>query len=220
VGGEKEKVQVRGGAGRCPFCHDLISDPKQVVACAACGARQHEQCYDQHGACSACSSTDVLVPRTRARTQASERPPRGSKIKIEERSGDTVYGWETAVGQHLGLLIFLCAIMVVTIPLVPVLLYFWLKKRNASSKLVLHENGLALTTDGPLQKRKHVVARREEVGAIRLDRIQQTASLRLTLDVGVDRLVVATAGPGTMAPLKEPEVEWLYQQLLAWKEGA
>ena len=56
MGGEeklqKAKVGMRHAPGRCPYCKDLITVGEQVVACAGCGSRHHEDCYTEHGACS------------------------------------------------------------------------------------------------------------------------------------------------------------------------
>ncbi len=212
------KLEIRGAPGRCPFCHDLISDPKEVVACAACGARHHERCHAEHGACSACSSTEVLIPRSRAR-RIREQPPKGSRIQVEQRSGGTSYSWKTATHTQWIVVTILLAVMMITIPLIPFLWIWWTLKRNTQSRVLMHEDGLDLKIDVPLQRLKTVFAQRADVGAIRLGRWGHI--LRLTVDVGVDRIVIASSGPGVIgAALKEPEVEWLYEALLAWKEEA
>lgn len=214
MGGEKEKLSIRGGPGRCPYCHDLIADTREVVACASCGARHHQRCHAEHGACCSCGSTDALVPRSQAR-EAAERPPRGSSIKVIPAGQSTSYAWENSSPQQLLLILLLVACFVVTIPLIPFVFLYWLQARRRETSVQLHEKGLALDIRGPFVAHREVRAARKDVGAVRLTRIQQQG-LRLTIDVGVDRITIATAGP--MTALKEPEVEWLYERLLSWKE--
>lgn len=51
------QARVQRAAGtldRCPYCRDHV-DPLEGVACASCLARHHPDCWDAHGACSACS---------------------------------------------------------------------------------------------------------------------------------------------------------------------
>lgn len=51
---------------------------------------------------------------------------------------------------------------------------------------------------------------KKDVGEIRLDRVGERQ--RLTFDVGADRIEIG-------AFLREPEREWLYEVLKAWKDG-
>lgn len=48
--------RATGSLDQCPFCHDQV-EPIDGVACATCLARHHDECWDSHGACSACNST-------------------------------------------------------------------------------------------------------------------------------------------------------------------
>ncbi|MCA8924113.1 MAG: hypothetical protein KDD82_20045 [Planctomycetes bacterium] len=51
---------------RCPFCHEAVDlEGDRWLACAACLARHHTDCWDDHGACSTCSATQVLEPTER-----------------------------------------------------------------------------------------------------------------------------------------------------------
>jgi TM2 domain-containing membrane protein YozV len=49
-----ERVKVAGGL-RCPYCHDRVVTARGGwVACAACLARHHAECWGESGACGAC----------------------------------------------------------------------------------------------------------------------------------------------------------------------
>ena len=55
--------------------------------------------------------------------------------------------------------------------------------------------------------------------SVRIDRAGQNGYLRLSVDVGADRhQLVGT--PALPPSLREPEIEWLHEVLMAWKEQA
>jgi len=62
----REPVRVDQAPSRCPFCHGAFESVRDLVACAACGARHHAECYAQNKKCATCGSSDVLVPPLRA----------------------------------------------------------------------------------------------------------------------------------------------------------
>jgi hypothetical protein len=220
MGGEKQRLEVRGGAGRCPFCRDLITDPKEVVACAGCGARQHESCFAQHGACTSCGATDVLVHRSQAPARLREAPPKGSRIEVRQEGASSVLSWPSHSQQQLRLIVLILAISVFGVPLIPFVLLGWWLGRDKYVEVVLGEGGLSMHKPGLFGRRSHLSHRatREDVGAVRLNR--WGAMLTLTVDIGVNRIHIANAGRGQPSPLKEPEVEWLYDRLQAWKAEA
>lgn len=219
MGGEPKPERIRDlglqGAGRCPYCRDLITDAAKVVACAACGARHHEDCRAEHGACAACGASELLVPRDRSTAPPPRSaPPRGSKIQVEELSnGARKLSWPSQGGQALAVWCILVGSMIVTIPLIPLLLLWAWHRKQERSTLILGDHALAIEMVG-LFGRKKVTATREDVGAVRLTRNQQQQ--RLSVDVGVDRIGIGMSG--AFPVLKEPEQEWLYEQLTAWKE--
>jgi hypothetical protein len=48
---------------RCPFCREKLGGAEAaVVSCAACNARHHTACWDEHRACASCQHTARLVP--------------------------------------------------------------------------------------------------------------------------------------------------------------
>jgi hypothetical protein len=47
---------------RCPFCHDRIeADGEPWVACSACLARHHPECWTEASSCASCRSASALV---------------------------------------------------------------------------------------------------------------------------------------------------------------
>jgi hypothetical protein len=58
----REGVHVPASPVRCPFCHDGV-DPLATdwVACKACLARHHTECWGEGGACGACGGGERLV---------------------------------------------------------------------------------------------------------------------------------------------------------------
>jgi len=216
MGTEKtnEDLRIRGAPNRCPYCRDAIGDLKEVVACASCGARHHEACHTEHGACSSCGSADVLVARSRTR-QAREEPPQGSSIEVRKLpTGGVEYSWPGFTGQHLMLWFVLLACTLIGLPLFLWALLVYL--RGQKSRLVLRDDRLEITRVGLTGATTHS-ASRQDVGAIRLGRIGQQGMLRASVDIGVNRIPLGIVGG--MVSLKEPEIEWLHQALQAWKEG-
>ena len=58
---EKSRVKVAGSALRCPYCHDDVSTASsEWVACGACLARHHRECWRERGACSTCGAAVAL----------------------------------------------------------------------------------------------------------------------------------------------------------------
>src|SRR5205807_9056797 len=87
-----ERLRVDASPTRCPYCKDVLSDVKDLVACARCGARHHESCHREHGSCATCGSTETLVHRSVARARR-ESPPLGSKIEVARQGEETTYTW-------------------------------------------------------------------------------------------------------------------------------
>lgn len=215
----EEKLQrdlhVRGATNRCPYCKDVISDLKEVVACAPCGARHHEECYQSHGACASCSSTDVLVARSKARARR-ERPPKGSVIEVEElQDGGTRYTWPSFGGQALAFFLIIFISCIVTIPLLIWPLWKYMRRNSRRSSLTLRDDELEIEIHG-MMGTKHEKASRDDVGAVRLARVAQQGFMRVSVDVGVDRIPIGAVGGFPV--LKEPELEWLHEVMQEWKE--
>jgi hypothetical protein len=216
---EQERVppDIRWGPGsptRCPWCKGEIEGVKEVVACAACGARHHGACHTENGRCATCGATDVLVPRAQpapalARVKREE-PPKGSKIRVEREGEALVYSWPLRDSTSVFLA---CLFMIVFPPLGLLLLYEVKKHKRGRIRLTLDEIEFQLfgCRSSPIQ------AKREDVGSIRVTSIQGGLA-RLTIDVGMDRHTVKT---GIVQPaLRPPELEGLAQALEAWKNEA
>jgi hypothetical protein len=75
----EERPVLKGGriGSRCPFCHDEFADA-EVVACAACTAKHHESCWDEHSECAACGNPERFsnVEHTGGRAGSPEAPGR------------------------------------------------------------------------------------------------------------------------------------------------
>ncbi len=70
----ERQVQVAGGPGRCPFCHDAVERSKERwVACEACLARHHADCWHEAGACAGCGET-AFVSSGQQVTVAAQAP--------------------------------------------------------------------------------------------------------------------------------------------------
>jgi len=217
MGGEAKPERIKDlgiqGAGRCPYCRDLVTDPKEVVACAACGARHHEPCRNEHGACAACGATDVLVPRTKA-APAREKPPRGSTITVEELpDGGVRYAWPSTNTQAMLVWSVVLACTVFGALLIPVVLWLGMTRGKRKSQITLREGGIEIEMHGVVTSTQEQ-APRADVGAVRLTRMQQVQVL--SVDVGVDRIPIG--GAAGFSSLKPPEQEWLYEVLQGWKE--
>jgi hypothetical protein len=53
-------VRFEQTPSRCPYCHGPCEDSEEVVACRACVARHHAECWRQLGRCSSCGATRFL----------------------------------------------------------------------------------------------------------------------------------------------------------------
>jgi hypothetical protein len=75
----QERLHVDQAPSRCPFCHGPFDSLRDLVACAACGARHHVDCHAQNRKCATCGSSEVLVHPSRAQAQSvpEDAAPRG-----------------------------------------------------------------------------------------------------------------------------------------------
>ncbi|HZU95427.1 MAG TPA: RING finger protein [Planctomycetota bacterium] len=207
---DSEGVRVPGSPVRCPFCKGGLEDLKEIVACAACGARHHAGCHRENGRCATCGATDLLVPTRRP----TREPPAGSAIKVEVRDGVLVYSWPHR-DDTLACLGVLCILGVVTIPLGIWLLRLQDKRlRNAQGqpRIEVHLGPRSLELYNPSFSTPSVQVEREKLGVARCTEVQGGAAV-LALDVGLERKHLSMGG------LKAPELEWLVQQIEAWRSG-
>jgi hypothetical protein len=211
MGGEAERIRVEGAA-RCPFCHDGLEKTAELVACAPCGARFHAACHESNqGRCPSCGATEVLVPR-RPRARRRE-PPAGSKLEVVREDGRTVYRWDPRTPADAAVMI-LMAVVVITLPLA---LLLWLARRRIHrAELVLGEDALEFDTVNPATFRtSRVQASAQRLGAVGVNGLPGGQQYGLTLDVGLTRHKLLTGLTG-MA-LSPPEMEWLAEEVRAWK---
>ncbi len=82
----REPVRIDQAPSRCPFCHGAFESVRDLVACAACGARHHAECYAQNKKCASCGSSDVLVPPLRAAVAPGPEPTGATTTRDAPRS--------------------------------------------------------------------------------------------------------------------------------------
>jgi hypothetical protein len=235
----RPEVLERGDLGvvpslvRCPFCHtDVAPEASDWVTCKACLARHHDACWQESGACSTCRSDERLV-QTFIRPRSD--PPRGSRIQVRREADRTRLVWSPY--RRSRFIAFTTLFLVAFLNCVAVGIGLWLHESSAAHVWAIVCALLALATAadflrfckrrayielGPdelelTNKRSRTIrARRGDVGATKLERV--LGVLRLSIDVGVDRIQVETnrhlLNDGT---LSEPELEWLRETLMSWK---
>lgn len=207
-----ERVRVEGGAARCPFCHDGLEKVDELVACAPCGARFHAACHrDNQERCPSCGASEVLVP-PRPRSRRKD-PPKGSRIEVRREAERTSYSWDTGSGADR-FLIIVFALLVVTLP---VAAWMWHARRKVRRAELLLEPGRISfdALDPNLFFIRRVVAAAEDVGGARVGGSPGTHGPALAIDVGLTRHRVL-AGL-THSSLTAPELEWLAEEIQAWK---
>ncbi len=82
---ERTDVVVRGGASRCPHCHDNVhAEDDAWAACRGCLARHHVACWGEGGACSACGEKRFVssVPARKAPARSSTSSVAGVAIAL------------------------------------------------------------------------------------------------------------------------------------------
>jgi hypothetical protein len=79
-------VRVQGSPSRCPWCRDDLTELREVVACAGCGARHHDECHREHGRCASCGGTARLVFEG-APPAPVTRPPAPADQKLTHAAG-------------------------------------------------------------------------------------------------------------------------------------
>lgn len=56
---EVTRAQVEVSRERCPYCHEDVAPDQPKVACDACMAWHHSECWAEYGACAACAASQV-----------------------------------------------------------------------------------------------------------------------------------------------------------------
>ncbi len=202
-------MQAERSPTRCPFCRDELLDTKHLVACAACGARHHEGCHREHGACAACGSSEALYPRSQARAAAG-RPPAGSRLEVECDGDRTTYRWRLGTPGDWGLLVLLSVLLM---PLAPVLLLFGYLRTRKHEELVLHPDAIELPVLNNWKRRVRIA--REDVGAVKVHP-GGAGGWVLSIDSGIERHMLA-GDRLTNRSLTGPELDFLAERIAAWK---
>jgi hypothetical protein len=208
---ERAQVHAERSPTRCPFCHEELAQGKELVACAACGARHHASCHRDHGRCASCASVEVLVPPRRRRR---DQPPAGSRLEVAPEGEATAFAWDSRTTSNDALaLIF--AVLGLTLPLAVWYLVMRMRHRRERIRLTPDAIELATTVAGGFGRRVVRIAR-ADVGAVRVS--NELNVHMLTIDEGITRHRLWTA---PMSPaLSAPELEWLAEQLAAWRDEA
>jgi hypothetical protein len=76
---------------RCPYCHDEIAKGERPEVCAECHALHHADCYQTHGACSACGKDGVTAVRPVEGTTDRYQPEVYMPACIFESCGEVAY---------------------------------------------------------------------------------------------------------------------------------
>lgn len=66
----------------CPYCKDGLAEPRDVVACARCGARHHDECFTDLARCASCGSSELLAHRELARRVLVRRKVRAGTLLL------------------------------------------------------------------------------------------------------------------------------------------
>lgn len=202
----------------CPTCRDAImAEESGWVACGGCLTRHHAACWSV--GCAGCGGGERLVPRPRP---PSEAPPPGSLITVERESDEVVYHWPVAL-PWVRLLVG--AAVVIFLPFSILHLLHLLRFRRGLLRLGPTRLDAVGVLGGGFAR---VQVPREEVGAIRLER-----TVRPSWDDGVFTprwlLTVDRRGGPRFAvgahymlgyDLPQPDLEWLFEVLHAWKAPA
>ncbi len=100
---EKVSVHLDHSPIRCPYCHgDVATDQEKWIACAACLARHHADCWGEAKRCASCGHSSALAP-SNARIPVA-RPVTAAR---ENAYGSTGWvGLKLAAAAGLGLLTF------------------------------------------------------------------------------------------------------------------
>lgn len=73
-GTQHQHVQVQ--RDRCPYCHDPVAPSQEKLSCDGCMAWHHEECWREHGSCSACGTERFSGSHTQAKPERVEGRPR------------------------------------------------------------------------------------------------------------------------------------------------
>ena len=214
---ERSKLQLKNSPSRCPYCHDSLTDPLDLIACAACGARHHKECYNEHSSCASCGAQDRLVPEPQSQYPSVEQClaelPEGSINATQKADGTIALDWNL-IPENQRWKTFLLAVL--TIPCFGLGLYllFWLLvNRNNRVLLTLENNRVTLERPGNFREKLSLEASRDE-----LELSHELEPVCSGVNVWIDGkryFLVGESGVGHV--LRETETQWLRKILKAWK---
>lgn len=207
-------AEIRIDGARCPYCHDHLGDPRELVACAACGARAHLACHQEHPACATCGGSEILVPRGAAPTdqQPAEPLPADSRLQVERLPDALEISWPAlSPPQRMPTIVMglaltpLCGLGLLTL--------LWVYRHwNARVHCRMTRDALELDTIASRTQPPQRYGRSE------VQMIDRQGTTRLYVRTERKRQLVATAtGLGTVVTLGD--VAWLADTLHAWSQA-
>ena len=78
---ERERSEIEFQHPRCPFCHDVVAKGTKPEVCSSCHALHHPECWESHGACSACGYS-LADPAVAA--PAKDEPRAVAQVSLED----------------------------------------------------------------------------------------------------------------------------------------
>ena len=93
---EREHPQVELKRSACPYCKDPVHPGDAKAACDACMAWHHQECWSDHGGCSACGAAQGVGEGVVERAPAPAADPpvcaaSGCSRPVQQRVLETVY---------------------------------------------------------------------------------------------------------------------------------
>ncbi len=74
MGGDGTHHHVQVQRDRCPYCHDPVAPSQDKLSCDGCMAWHHEECWLEHGSCSACGVERFAGDRSGEAERAGRGP--------------------------------------------------------------------------------------------------------------------------------------------------
>jgi len=198
---------------RCPYCHESVSQEEDLVACISCSAEHHRSCHTAHGACATCGAVESL-----AREVDLPQAPPGVIRVSRGAEGEVAYSWPCVTARNARRL------WVLSVCLTPLLVGFWFLYKLHALRSSRREAGFLLGPDrfvltgypvGVLGHEVQWETAREGGFDLLISRRGSTHSLTAQLP-GLSALVASSHPDHSLEP---EEVEWLHEQLKAWKAG-
>ena len=102
---EIAEVRITSGSPtRCPFCHDALEPiSEKWIACGACLARHHADCWDETAACASCKFSTPLAPTAPGKIRIV-LPPTSVHRRLDRRRRAKFRRWVVGMTVAVSLL--------------------------------------------------------------------------------------------------------------------